>query len=168
MFSCKNDTKISDISKIISEWRGKKVEFPQDTLIMFLSEDSDYFRFNTPYKILTYIDSAGCTNCNFNLFEWNLLISEVDTYMKDSLCFLFYFHPKNEKELNDFAKRAKMEKFTYPIFYDKEGIINRLNNFPSIVKCQCFLLNQDNEVVVVGNPTLSTKVWELYKKEIYK
>jgi hypothetical protein len=170
LFSCKKESKISTMQKILSEWIGKKIKFPQEPPVILLGNDSDYISsFNKPYKIVVYIDSdsVGCTSCKLKLFEWNLLISEINSSMKDSLSLLFYFHPQEETEIYDLVKRAKMEKFNHPIFYDKENMINKLNNFPTIAECQCFLLDKDNKVLVVGNPAIGTELWKLYKKKIY-
>ena len=32
------------------------------------------------YKILTYIDTTGCTACRLKLFDWKLFIKELNTF----------------------------------------------------------------------------------------
>ena len=44
--------------------------------------------------------------------------------------------------------------------------INRLNHFPNKIEYQCFLLDSNNKVLMIGNPTLNQKIWELYKEVI--
>jgi hypothetical protein len=56
--------------------------------------------------------------------------------------------------------------FNYPVFIDMNNTINRLNHFPQQQSYQCFLLDSNNKVLMIGNPTLNPKIWELYKKII--
>jgi hypothetical protein len=91
------------------------------------------------------------------------LIAESDSLFSNQLKFLFFFHPKDEKELQFLFRR---DQFDYPVFIDKTNQINDLNKFPDNQSYQCFLLDKDNKVVMVGNPTLNPRIWELYKEQI--
>ena len=77
--------------------------------------------------------------------------------------FLFYFHPKDMKELRYLTRR---DSFTYPVCFDEDDELNALNRFPSDMTFQTFLLDKDNKVVSVGNPVHNPKVKELYLKHI--
>jgi hypothetical protein len=91
------------------------------------------------------------------------MLAEADSLFPGKVDFLFYFQPKNEKELTHLFKR---DGFRHPVFLDRENRLERLNHFPSRMEYQCFLLNRDNRVVLVGNPALNPKVWELFKRQI--
>jgi hypothetical protein len=52
------------------------------------------------------------------------------------------------------------------VFVDKKNEMMQLNNFPKKPEYQCFLLDKDNKVVMIGNPVLNPGIWELYKKII--
>ncbi len=58
------------------------------------------------------------------------------------------------------------DKFTLPVCIDTEDRFNKLNNFPSDMMFQTFLLNKDNKVVVIGNPIHNLKVRNLYLQKI--
>jgi hypothetical protein len=105
----------------------------------------------------------GCTSCKLRLLDWQQLIQEADSAFADKLSFLFFFYPKNKKELRALLSSNRME---YPVFIDESNEINRLNSFPADTRYQCFLLDKDNRVLLVGNPTLNPKIWELYKEVI--
>ena len=63
----------------------------------------------------------------------------------------------------------KSNGFRHPVFIDNgnEGNeIDRINKFPSTPEYQCFLLDKDNKVLLVGNPSLASGIWFLYKKII--
>jgi hypothetical protein len=97
------------------------------------------------------------------MYQWQDIMQEADTLAPSKLSFLFYFHPKDEKELKYLLKRDRME---YPVFIDEQDKLNKLNNFPQDAMYQCFLLDTDNKVAGIGNPVLNPKIWELYKRII--
>jgi len=57
-------------------------------------------------------------------------------------------------------------RFDYPVFIDIKGTINDLNHFPQAAQYQCFLLDKDNKVLMIGNPVMNSKIRELYKSQI--
>jgi hypothetical protein len=115
------------------------------------------------YKVLLYTDSVGCTSCKLRLLDWKQLIGEADSVFAGKMGFLFFFYPKSKKELRALLSSNRMD---YPVFIDESNEINRLNNFPSKIEHQCFLLDKDNKVLLVGNPTLNPRIWELYKEVV--
>jgi hypothetical protein len=77
--------------------------------------------------------------------------------------FLFFFQPKDEKELKYLFRR---DRFRHPVFLDRENRLDALNRFPPKPEHRCFLLDGENRVVLIGNPALNPKVWELYRRQI--
>ena len=77
--------------------------------------------------------------------------------------FLFFFHPKDMKELRYLTRR---DSFTYPVCFDEDDELNDLNRFLSDMTFQTFLLDKDNKVVSVGNPVHNPRVKELYLRHI--
>ena len=68
--SCKESEK-DKIARLVEEWEGKEILFPalflftiqgKDTVVLSLA-DADY-------KVVTYIDSVGCTSCKLQLLRW--------------------------------------------------------------------------------------------------
>jgi hypothetical protein len=163
-FSCKNKQQTSEVQKIVAEWIGKEVKFPNRIKCLYMGkEDTADIEFIKPYRILVYIDSIGCSSCKFKLSVWQDLMRDSSFLISDNVDFLFYFQPQNKE---DIIFLLKVERFKYPIYLDTENEINRLNNFPGKIEYQCFLLDKDNRVLLVGNPTLNPKIWELYKEVI--
>jgi len=166
-YSCKQNERQTEAEKIVKKWVEKEIQFPEEYACSILGRDTvstlcaDLF--NTEYKVLLYVDSVGCTSCKLKLFQWNQLIEESDSLFKEKLSFLFFFHPKDKKELQFLLKQDRMN---YPVFLDSGDKINQLNHFPEQQLYQCFLLDKDNKVILIGNPTLNPKVWELYKERI--
>lgn len=118
---------------------------------------------SSSYKIVTYVDSIGCTSCKLQLLSWEEFIHRVDSVSYGKVSFLFYFHPKDKSELRLIFRR---DNFEYPVCLDENDCFNKLNHFPSDMTFQTFLLNRNNKVLAIGNPIHNPKIRELYVKII--
>ncbi len=146
--------------RLVNEWNGKEIKFPSRSVFTIQGKDTVDFEFgNVDYKVVTYIDSMGCTSCKLQLPRWKKLVAKVDSLTDGRVPFLFYFHPKDMKELRYLTRR---DDFTYPVCFDEKDELNQLNQFPSDMTFQTFLLDRDNKVVAMGSPVLNPKVKELY------
>jgi hypothetical protein len=167
VLSCTRNQKRIGIEKIVSEWKGKQIIFPDDVSCCIFGKDTTVFLcddlLQSEYKILLYVDSTGCTSCKLQLLEWKEYINEADSLPAGKPAFLFFFNPKDRTELRFFLRR---DDFDYPVFIDESNEIDRLNHFPKELQYQCFLLDRDNRVLALGNPVHNPKIWELYKKII--
>jgi hypothetical protein len=163
LFSCKENEK-EEIRKIVSEWQDKEIIFPED--VVFTRYGHDTLQYEMPesdYKILLYVDSTGCTSCKLQLHKWREFITEVDSLTSGSVPVLFFFHPKDKRELTYLLKR---DEITVPVCLDENDRLNFLNRFPSREDFQCFLLNKDNKVVYIGNPIYNLRIKEMYLSRI--
>lgn len=148
------------LSRLVKEWEGKEILFPAHSVFTIQGKDTVDFDFrDAEYKVVIYIDSVGCTSCKLQLPRWKNLVAEVDSLTNGNVPFLFYFHPKDMKELRYLTRR---DNFEYPVCFDEKDELNQLNQFPSDMTFQTFLLDKDNKVVAIGNPVLNPKVKELY------
>lgn len=167
LFACnkKNDQQ-TEVEKIVTEWVGKTIHFPANMTLSVYGKDTLLPRFySTPYKILFFGDSTGCTSCKLKLFLWQKLIAEADSTLAGKLSFIFCFQPKNRKYIDFMLRR---DKFSYPVIIDETNQLNQLNHFPENPQFQCFLLNSNNKVISVGNPVHNPNIWKLYNLIITK
>ena len=165
--SCKNNKKKGEIEKVLSEWIGKEILFPENVPCYMAGKDTltDICNklFQKEFKILMYVDSAGCSSCRLKLFEWKQLMEEADSLFQGKVGFLLFFQPKTEREM---SYLFALNRFDYSAYMDINGAINRLNRFPKAMEYQCFLLDSNNKVLMVGNPVLNLNIWKLYKTQI--
>ena len=146
--------------RLVNEWKDKSVIIPVRSVFTVQGKDVVDFNYrDAEYKILVYTDSIGCTSCKLQLPKWKRMIAEVDSLTGGRVPFLFYFHPKDSKELRFFLRR---DNFTYPVCFEEDDYINRLNRFPSDMTSQTLLLNKENKVVAIGSPVLNPKIKDLY------
>ena len=150
--------------RLVKEWEGKEILFPQNPIFSIQGKDTVDFDFrDSEYKIVTYVDSVGCTSCKLQLERWETFIKDVDSVMNGSVPFVFVFHPKNVKELRHILRG---HAFNYPVFFDEKDDFNVLNRFPSEMLFQTFLLDKENKVMALGNPVLNPQIKDLYLKQL--
>lgn len=161
--ACQDKNK-QEITQIIKEWQGKEVVFPENpTFTQFGNDTIPYQIPESEYKIVLYVDSVGCTSCILQLHKWKELIEEVDSLSAGTVPVLFFFHPKDKREISYLLKR---DDITIPVCIDKEDRFNTMNNFPNNQSFQCFLLDKDNKVILIGNPVHNTRIKDMYLSEI--
>ena len=161
--SCQENDK-ERIALLLNEWNRKEIKFPDHSVFTIQGKDTVTMDFrNTDFKVITYVDSIGCTSCKLQLHRWKELITEMDSITSGAVPFLFYFHPKDMKELRYLTRR---DNFTYPVCFDEDDEFNSLNRFPSEMTFQTFLLDKENKVIGMGNPVHNPKVKELYLMKI--
>ena len=146
--------------RLVNEWKDKSVIIPVRSVFTVQGKDVVDFNYrDAEYKILVYTDSIGCTSCKLQLPKWKRMIAEVDSLTGGRVPFLFYFHPKDPRELRFYLRR---DNFTYPVCFEEDDYINRLNRFPSDMTFQTLLLDKENKVVAIGSPVLNPKIKDLY------
>ena len=159
IFSCQ-DGKRSQIISLLQEWEGKEIKKKKKSIISIQYSDTlSQLLIDSEYKILTYIDSAGCTDCKLKLFLWNKLIHAVDSLNGMNVSFIFYSNMRNKDELERLIRR---DNFAYPIFLDVQNQFYQLNNLSANITYQTFLLDRSNRVIAIGNPIHNPQIKELY------
>ncbi|MDR2139631.1 MAG: DUF1573 domain-containing protein [Tannerella sp.] len=163
LFSCKREKGKDDICKTVAEWQGREIVFPDGLVFTRLGKDTVTSLLPASgYKVLSYTDSLGCTGCKLQLSKWKEFIAQTDSLTGNTVPFLFFFHPKDSRELHYMLKR---DGFDAAVCLDLDDRLNRHNRFPSNIAFQTFLLDGANRVVVIGNPVHNSEVKELYLKQ---
>ena len=145
--------------KIVESWIGKEIVFPvlkakhegRDTICNEL--------WNAKYKILHYVDTIGCTKCKLRLFDWRNYLKQLENDSSDVTCIFVLGIP----DFKDFEQLQKENLFKWPVFYDPEMKLNELNQFPNESMLQTFLLNENNQVVAIGDPIKNSAVKKIYQ-----
>jgi hypothetical protein len=149
-----------DDKKAVALWQGKEMLYPQQVEYKAMARDTS-ISCDYSYTILTYIDSIGCTGCQLNIPAWKQMIDSLTALQLDAHV-LFVVH-SNDYEY--FELMLKIYNFTYPIAYDYHNTFDKLNHFPP-APYRTFLLDKDNNVLLVGSPVNNPAMWALYKKMI--
>lgn len=115
-------------------------------------------------KLIIYFDSINCTSCYISkLIYWKPFI-EYSCSLRDELSLVFVlFPPNSEKETIKF--KLMSYPIDYPVLIDKNGDFEKLNpHLPKNKAMHTFLLDENNKVILVGNPLYNKEIEKLFYK----
>lgn len=164
MIACKGD-KSENREKIpqINDF----LKFPRNMPVYILSkghkgiEDIDI---SDKYKIVLYVDSFECTTCYLKLYLWNELIKQANNDLKDKIDFYFFIQPSKSSQVLYYL--IKRDNFNYPIYLDNKNEFAKINDFPKELRTICFLLDNENKIKGLGDPTVDLIIWDKYKQVV--
>lgn len=160
-FACGNRQKIVEE---LSQLQSKPIIFPRQSRLTIQGKDTilmDFMKGNR-LKLLIYTDSSECSSCTISkMFLWDNLIEYSRKY-KEDLKFYFIFSPRKQDE--EGVQIALMNNaFDYPVLIDSFGEFEQLNpHLPKNKALHTFLLDEDNHVILVGNPLHNKKIRKMF------
>lgn len=162
LLSCGNNNFADDILKMQS--RPIDLISCEEAICLNGGKSIDFDGIDSINRLIIYIDSTSCSQC---------FITHMSDYMKTVEEFnsagvgtIFVFEPKHEHEK---ALISFLMRLAYPVqtIVVPNGNFSSANpHLPLSSVLHVFLLNRNNEVVVVGNPAKNEKVKELMLNSI--
>lgn len=163
-----NTVKIESLKLIVNNNLGKKLIIPDSLELYHPFPNSINYKesVNSNLKIYSHID-ASCGTCVESLKSWNNLIPELN---QKNIQVILICSSNNRFELLKYYFESKeIVDFSYPLLLDHKGQFLKQNSFMSKNKnFETVMTNADNKILLIGNLTYSTKIKELYFKEIEK
>ena len=147
--------------EVVTKWVDKEIILPYDRFTVG-GESVDINRDLYTYKIVNYIDSAGCTRCRMKLDLWNMFMSRLDADDAD-VTLLSVIHSDNSDDLR-FASESS--GFNYPVAIDPTDEFGKANNPPDDQLLHTFLLDGNDHIIAIGNPVLNPHIGRLYRSVI--
>lgn len=162
VLSCDNNTK--KIKDKVNSMLSKSVIFPTN-LKEYAIHDSIYTgsKITGNYKILTYFSPLLCTSCNLDrLIEWDLLKEEFP-----EIPFIYILSYNSEEDEEDIKSTLHEIQFLQKVFLDKGNHFHEQNSYlDSNPLFHTFMIDQDNKIILVGDPTTNDNVLQLYKRQL--
>ncbi len=160
--SCQNG---KSVEEELVTLKSKAVQLPQNSIITYAGQDtliSNYF--DSSYKMVIYTDSASCSSCALNkLYLWSDLITWTQQQGYD-LTYYFIFNPPQGESIRTSLRTSLLK---YPMLLDINHEFEQLNpHLPQNKSLHTFLLDENNQVVLVGNPLHHPKIEQLFKEEL--
>lgn len=119
------------------------------------------------YKEIIYLDSTTCSSCAWNsMYKWNGILDSLRALRKNVKCY-FIFHPSvaNRKAL--YIAMKKRMFLDCPIYVDTVGsFIKNNSHIPSDKTLHTFLLDRNNNIILVGDPLQNGKIENLFWKVV--
>lgn len=123
-------------------------------------------------KLVIYTDSIECSSCRMKeMYKWDDFLSKLGAYSSQIEVF-FIFAPLYSN-MGLFKMVAKDLPQNYPIYIDTTNIFYRENpQIPSNPALHTFLLDEQNNVILVGNPLKNKKIeklfWQIVEEKLGK
>ena len=113
-------------------------------------------------RIVVFSDSSNCNACDIRFPLWKIKYKELNLLSSDiGLIFII-----NTNQINDMELNANVVKSAGLRLYDTQGIFKRRNQIFNHREFHVFLIDQDNKVILVGNPLNNHSLYTLYKRAI--
>lgn len=159
----------AEIEKKMEEMMYKKVEIPVDRMCVLyrdapaIMRDSMYLK--DRMKWIIYLDSSYCKPCQISsIYDWEAFMTN-NNLSSDSISFMFIFSITKES-LSDFQNAYKKACISHEAFVDTALLFAKRNPFiPKEAMFHTFLLDKNNEIVLVGNPIKNQMIKDLFLKQ---
>lgn len=143
MDSCNNKNSIKVAESVAV---GAKINLMEYAVKPIWKDTAQHFiKQGSQYKIVTYTNSY-CEPCWNNILLWK----ENLKYFKDSPQVSFYCYVQATPQ--DFELKNADAKLDFPVFLDERERFKIINHLGSDPRKLTFLLNNDNEVLLIGPP----------------
>ncbi len=117
-------------------------------------------------KLIVFVDSLSCSGC---------FLSHLESYyeINDSLRthngeMIIVLHPQKGK-LEEIKSRLNHERFPFWCIVDKNGEFLRQNpEIPDNQLLHTFMVDKNNKIILVGDPTRNDRIKELFYREVLK
>jgi hypothetical protein len=157
--SCKNKNN-QYVSDWVKEWQNKEIVFSDSLVFAHYAEDTvDYKIPENEYKIIVYVSSSECTSCMLQLSAWKLFLHDIDSVTHRNIPCLFIVNPPRILDLIVLLELAEWE---IPVCVDMNNDFAVINKIPVNANFHTFLLNEQNRVVLIGNPMQNIEIAKLY------
>ncbi len=158
LLACSNKPAEFRRTKNLSEITGTRFVLPANPKWIILDRDTIVQIKNEP-RLIVYLDGSACTPCALTeLRHWKPIIKQVE----EQILFILQTNTDNEA-----VKKALIEQqFDFPIMCDVENNFARYNLLPQNDLFHVFLLDETNKVFQVGNPLISIKMYDVFKKHL--
>ena len=162
IISCSGTNK--EQQDIVAEWVGREIVIPGELGFQVGNVPVDYDFDAADFKIVTYVDSSGCTNCRMKLKDWEKVINSFKSSPDIDVNFLMIVGSDKREEIE---RLIRDNNFHNPVAIDSAGLFSRTTPLPSRPEHQTFLLDADNKIIALGNPVYNPKIKELYSHLIF-
>lgn len=163
-----NKTQVNSFKTIIDNNLKKKLIIPDSLELYNPFPDSINKNkvLSSKLKIYSHID-ASCGTCIETLKAWNNLIPEISK--KGVQVILICSSDNNFELLKYYFESQEIANFSHPLFLDYKNNFLEKNKFMLESKnFETVLTDNDDKILIIGNPNFSIKIKELYFNEIKK
>lgn len=162
--SCSNK---QDIQKELKLLTSKPIILPKNSIVISSKDNPDINSHNQcDLKLIIYTAPQNCSSCGINnIHIWEKYLEYAQLF-NGRLKLYFIYAPK-KSEVNKIKLALGNNPLDYPVFIDDIGEFERMNiHLPKNKELHTFLLDKNNNVIMVGNPLQSKSIEHLFYKTV--
>lgn len=165
MLAVLSGCKRNDAEQAVKELMGKTISFEWDKTFInsdTVIDDNNYEL--QPIKIVTHMDETSCVPCINTYITFASDVLREYGYSEDSIKYYVILHRTQKEAVDCFDGKTipfiELVNDINDVYLEKNG----LDSYESMYTT--FLLNEKNEIVVIGDPLRSLGVRRLYFSKI--
>lgn len=159
LYSCDNSPRLI---QEVKDLNGRVIEFPKYEILAY---DSILIQKNNcnsnDIKLVSYLDNVPCSPCIFNMLQNR--VQEVKKELGDDFSYIIVLQVDDRQKLLNAIRKFR---FQTPIIYYGDNRFSDINDLHILARNKTFLLNNDNKIMVMGEPFGNKKLWKVYKTAI--
>lgn len=112
-------------------------------------------------KLVTYMDKLSCSSCGVKMLRlWQHEAKQINP----NIAYIVIVHSDRTSDMLNMLDTLSLD---FPVMYYESDIFSKKNNLEDkLARNKTFLLNKDNEIILVGEPFGHERLTKLYKKYI--
>lgn len=116
-------------------------------------------------KLIVFVDSTECSKCRIDKL---IHYSELFTLSEETDAFkvmILLSTPKSE--YREIYEHLLYSESRYPIYMDDDNAFRRINpSIPDKLTFHTVTVNENNEIILVGDPVYNEKIMDLFNKTL--
>lgn len=151
------------MQETVEKMQQKAIEIPYDRMACWTNDSileiSPWKK--AKMKLVHYIDSATCSTCYLQKAATNEFLHSMERLSKNEFYNVFIINP-DKKTRTRIEDDFKEKQIPSTVFLDSANIFMGLNpNIPSESMFHTFLLDENNKVILIGNPMVNKQIEEM-------
>lgn len=152
-----------EMQETVEKMQQKAIEIPYDRMACWTNDSileiSPWKK--AKMKLVHYIDSATCSTCYLQKAATNEFLHSMERLSKNEFYNVFIINP-DKKTRTRIEDDFKEKQIPSTVFLDSANIFMGLNpNIPSESMFHTFLLDENNKVILIGNPMVNKQIEEM-------
>ena len=157
------NTHKENVQKALKKLQSSAIAIPYERMECWASDSviEDKPWNNARLKLVHYVDSATCSTCYLQKVAIYGLLFGMETQSNNEFYNVFIINPNiiaKKKLVSDFSSKL----IPQTIFVDTANVFMELTpNLPPESMFHTFLLDENNKVILVGNPMLNEQIEDM-------
>ena len=165
---CNSDDETIEMQKVETQMQivGKSVNIPSDSLLKInVQKDVLENSLNKRLRFICYIDSSSCSTCTISGARvWDGIVAMTRKHGVDVMPVFVLHVPVSKKE--KIIAAVGSSRFKHEVYLDTTGIFQHSNLWIATDETYVVLIDENNRIVFVGDPTHNEIIQNDYFKYI--